>query len=296
MRVRINPDFNAAASIDTIHARPANDLAIGADVRAMPRYHSTMKIASWNVNSLKVRMPHLEAWCQHAQPDVLALQEIKMETAAFPSDAIRALGYEAVVSGQKTYNGVAILSRLPMRDPLAEVAGYADEQRRLLAATVGELRVINLYVVNGQEVGSDKYRYKLEWLDAVTAWIADEMRQHPNVVVLGDFNIAPEDRDVHDPEAWFEQVLCSTPERNALGRMLALGLHDSFRLRENAAAQYSWWDYRAAGFRRNNGLRIDLVLVSEALRSRVSAVGIDREPRSWERPSDHAPVWVEIGA
>jgi exodeoxyribonuclease-3 len=253
-----------------------------------------MKIASWNVNSLKVRMPHFEAWVQAAQPDVVALQEIKMESGGFPLDAMRALGYEAVVSGQKTYNGVAILSRTPIRDALTDVAGYADEQRRILAATIGDLRVINLYVVNGQAVGSDKFRYKLEWLEAVTAWIALEAKQHPNLIVLGDFNIAPDDRDVHDPEAWFEQILCSTPERDALKRLSALGLHDSFRLREADGGHYSWWDYRAAGFRRNQGLRIDLVLVSEALRARVSAVGIDREPRSWERPSDHAPVWVEL--
>ena len=255
-----------------------------------------MKIASWNVNSLKVRMPHLEAWCQAAQPDVIALQEIKMETGAFPLAAMGALGYEAVVSGQKTYNGVAILSRTPMCDALAEVSGYADEQRRLLAATVGDLRIVNLYVVNGQDTLSDKYRYKLQWLEAVTAWIATEIKQHPNLIVLGDFNIAPEDRDVHDPEAWFEQVLCSTPERDAFKRLQALGLHDSFRLREPAGGHYSWWDYRAAAFRRNIGLRIDLVLVSDALRERVLAAGIDREPRTWERPSDHAPVWVEIAA
>jgi exodeoxyribonuclease III len=253
-----------------------------------------MKIASWNVNSLKVRMPHFDAWVQATQPDVIALQEIKMETASFPLDAMRALGYEAVVSGQKTYNGVAILSRTPIHDALTDVAGYTDEQRRILAATIGDLRVINLYVVNGQEVGSDKYHYKLQWFEAVTAWIAGELRQHPNLIVLGDFNIAPEDRDVHDPEAWFEQVLCSTPERDAFKRLSALGLHDSFRLREAHGGHFSWWDYRAAAFRRNQGLRIDLVLVSEALRARVSAVGIDREPRTWERPSDHAPVWVEL--
>lgn len=219
-----------------------------------------------------------------------------METGAFPLEAMRALGYEALVSGQKTYNGVAMLSRTPMRDALTDIAGYADEQRRLLAATIGDLRVVNLYVVNGQDIASDKYRYKLDWLHAVTDWIARELELHPNLIVLGDFNVAPEDRDVHDPEAWFEQVLCSTPERDALKRLLALGLHDSFRLREAAGGHYSWWDYRAAAFRRNLGMRIDLVLVSEALRTRVSGVGIDRAPRTWERPSDHAPVWVEIAA
>jgi exodeoxyribonuclease-3 len=253
-----------------------------------------MKIASWNVNSLKVRMPHLEEWLALAQPDVVALQEIKMESAAFPADAVRALGYEAVVSGQKTYNGVAILARQAPGEPLAEIPGFADEQRRVLAATVGDLRIVDLYVVNGQEVGSDKYRYKLDWLAAVTAWLREELARHPRMVVLGDFNIAPDDRDVHDPEAWHEQVLCSSAERAALREIMALGLHDSFRLKDDAPGQFTWWDYRQAAFRRNLGLRIDLVLVSEALRGAVAAVGIDRTPRTWERPSDHAPVWVEL--
>lgn len=253
-----------------------------------------MKIASWNVNSLKVRLPHLETWLASAQPDVLVLQEIKMETAAFPTEALRALGYEAVVSGQKTYNGVAILARSMPCDPVAEIPGFADEQRRVLAASIGDLRVIDLYVVNGQEVGSDKYRYKLDWLAAVTNWVRDELARHPNLVVLGDFNIAPDDRDVHDPEAWHEQILCSSAERQALRRLLDLGLHDSFRLKDDRPGQFSWWDYRQAAFRRNLGLRIDLVLISDALRDRLKAAGIDREPRTLERPSDHAPVWVEI--
>ena len=253
-----------------------------------------MKIASWNVNSLKVRMPHLEEWLAMSKPDIVALQEIKMETKAFPTDALRALGYETVASGQKTYNGVAILARTAPTDVVTDIPGFADEQRRVLAATVGDLRIVDLYVVNGQEVGSDKYRYKLDWLAAVTDWLRDEIANHPKLVVLGDFNIAPDDRDVHDPEAWHEQVLCSTPERDALKRLLALGLHDSFRLKDDSPGQFSWWDYRQAAFRRNLGLRIDLVLVSDMLRSSVQSVGIDRIPRTWERPSDHAPAWVEL--
>lgn len=253
-----------------------------------------MKIASWNVNSLKVRMPHLEEWLATAQPDVVALQEIKMETDKFPWDAIRALGYEAVVSGQKTYNGVAILARSPPADVVDAIPGFADEQRRVLAATVGDLRIIDLYVVNGQAVDSDKYRYKLDWLAAVTEWLRDELARHPKTVVLGDFNIAPDDRDVHDPEAWFGQVLCSPPERAALKRILDLGFSDSFRMHDDNAGQFSWWDYRQAAFRRNLGLRIDLVLVSAALRDAVTSAGIDRTPRTWDRASDHAPVWVAL--
>lgn len=255
-----------------------------------------MKIAAWNVNSLKVRLPHLEEWVRLAQPDVLALQETKLEDTAFPHAAIEALGYTArAVSGQKTYNGVALLARAPIEDVVAGIPGWDDPQRRALAGTVGGVRVIDLYVVNGAEVGSDKYRYKLEWLSRVRAWIADELRRHPRLVVLGDFNIAPDDRDVHDPAAWHEQVLCSTPEREALRSLLDLGLHDSFRLLHDEPAQFSWWDYRQGAFRRNLGLRIDLVLVSDALRGELREAGIDRVPRTWERPSDHAPVWARFG-
>ena len=210
-----------------------------------------MKVASWNVNSLKVRMPHLEEWLALAKPDVVALQEIKMETNAFPTDALRALGYESVACGQN--------------DVVTDIPDFADEQRRVIAATIGDLRIIDLYVVNGQAIGSDKYRYKLDWLAAVTDWLRIEMARHPKLIVLGDFNIAPDDRDVHDPEAWHDQVLCSKPERDALKRILDLGLHDSFRIKDDNPAQFSWWDYRQAAFRRNLGLRIDLVLLSDAL-------------------------------
>lgn len=254
-----------------------------------------MKIASWNVNSLKVRMPHLTDWLASRQPDVVGLQETKCEDHAFPDTELAALGYRSVFDGQKTYNGVALLSRQPASEVQRGIPGFADEQKRAIAASFSELRVIDLYVVNGKAVGDEKYDYKLRWLEAVQAWVAEELKRHPKLVVLGDFNIAPDDRDVHDPEGWREQILCSTPEREALQRLCALGLHDSFRLHSQEAGQFSWWDYRAAGFRRNLGLRIDLVLVSDALKASCCAASIDREPRTWERPSDHAPVLAEFG-
>jgi len=253
-----------------------------------------MKVASWNVNSLNVRLPHVERWCAQARPDVLALQETKQEDAKFPRAAIEALGYHVAFSGQKTYNGVALLARTPVQDVLTDLPGLDDTQRRILVATVGDVRFVNLYVVNGQAVGSEKYAYKLDWLAKVSAFLAEEIRRHPRMVVMGDFNIAPDDRDVHDPAAWHEQILCSTPERDALRRLLDLGLVDSFRLFNEEAGHYSWWDYRQAAFRRNLGLRIDLVLASEALRGRCRTASIEREPRTWERASDHTPVVLEI--
>lgn len=254
-----------------------------------------MKIASWNVNSLKVRLPHLRDWLGSAQPDVVALQETKTEDSKFPREEIAALGYRSVFSGQKTYNGVALLAREEPHDIVTDIPGLDDPQRRILVATIGAVRVANLYVVNGQEVGSEKYQYKLSWLAKVCEFLAAELRRHPQLVVLGDFNIAPDDRDVHDPAAWHEQILCSTPERNALKSMLDLGLHDTFRLFENNGGHYSWWDYRQGAFRRNLGLRIDLILASAALRARCAASTIDRVPRTWERASDHAPVTLELG-
>ena len=253
-----------------------------------------MKIASWNVNSLNVRLPHLLQWLPQAGYDVLALQETKLEDARFPREAIAELGYHSVFTGQKTYNGVAILTREAPRDVLTDIPGYPHEHRRVIAATVGDVRIVNLYVVNGQEVGSEKYAFKLEWLAAVARWLAEELRAHPKMVVLGDFNIAPDDRDVHDPKRWREKILCSTPEREALAALLALGLHDGFRLFNDEAGHHSWWDYRLAAFQRGWGLRIDLALVSEALRAHCTGAGIDRTPREWERPSDHTPVWVDI--
>lgn len=252
------------------------------------------KIASWNVNSLNVRLPHVLAWCQAAQPDILALQETKLVDEKFPAEELLAAGYHSVFSGQKTYNGVAILSREPATDPVTDIPGLDDPQRRILAATIGDIRVIDLYVVNGSEVGSEKFAYKLHWLEHVTAWIKDELSRHEKVVVLGDFNIAPDDRDVHDPEAWHEKILCSTPERNALQAIYDLGLSDTFRLFEQEERIYSWWDYRMNAFRRKMGLRIDLVLASEALRQRCTASYVDIEPRRQERPSDHAPAVAEF--
>ncbi len=255
-----------------------------------------MKIASWNVNSLNVRLPHLQEWLKSAQPDVVGLQETKLEDAKFPDDALLELGYRSVFAGQKTYNGVALVSKQSAEAVQVGIPGFEDEQKRVIAASFGDVRVVNLYVVNGKAVGDEKYDYKLRWLDAVHAWLAEEIVRYPKLVVVGDFNIAPDDRDVHDPEAWHEKILCSTPERAALKRLLDLGLHDSFRLHNDEAGQFSWWDYRAAGFRRNLGLRIDLLLISEALRAGCSASIIEREPRTWERPSDHTPVWVELEA
>ena len=254
-----------------------------------------MKIASWNVNSLNVRLPHLQQWLAGAAPDVVGLQETKLDDPRFPDTELIGLGYRSVFVGQKTYNGVAILSREPAADVQIGIPGFDDEQKRVIAATVGGVRVINLYVVNGQDVGTDKYAYKLRWLDAVHDWVADELQRHPQLVVLGDFNIAPDARDVHDPAVWNEhRILTSAAERAALQRLLDLGLHDAFRLHHDDAGVFSWWDYRQAAFRRNLGLRIDLTLVSEALRARCSGADIDREPRTWERPSDHAPAWVEL--
>jgi exodeoxyribonuclease-3 len=254
-----------------------------------------MKIASWNVNSLNVRLPHLQRWLDEAKPDVVALQETKQEDHKFPEDALLELGYRSVFCGQKTYNGVAIVSRLPFSgESITAIPGFEDPQKRVLAATVGDVRIVDLYVVNGEAVGSEKFDYKLRWLAAVREWLREEIATHPNLVVLGDFNIAPDDRDVHDPKRWHEKILCSTPEREAYRALLDLGLHDSFRLFNDEAGHHSWWDYRLAAFQRGWGLRIDLVLVSEALKARCAAAGIDREPRTWERPSDHAPAWVEL--
>lgn len=254
-----------------------------------------MKIASWNVNSLNVRLPHLEQWLEAFAPDVVGLQETKLEDDRFPDTALAALGYRSVFSGQKTYNGVAIVSREPATDMQIGIPGFEDEQRRVIAATVDGVRIINLYVVNGQDVGTDKYAYKLRWLEAVHGWIATELQSHPELVVMGDFNIAPDDRDVHDPEVWNDQhILTSTAERAALQGLLDLGLHDAFRLHHDEGGIFSWWDYRQAAFRRDMGLRIDLTLISDALKARCVAAGIDREPRTWERPSDHTPAWVQL--
>ena len=253
-----------------------------------------MKIATWNVNSLNVRLPHVLEWLSAHEPDVLVLQEIKQVTEAFPEQALAEAGYKSAASGQKTYNGVATISRQEPLDPVTDFPGFEDPQRRILATTISGVRVIDLYVPNGQTVGSEKYQYKLRWLEALRGFLKEELESHPNLVVLGDFNIAPEDRDVYDPVKWGDAVLCSPPERQALGDLLKLGLHDVFRRFDQAEKSFSWWDYRAAGFRRNAGLRIDLILASSAMAGVCQASYIDKEPRTWERPSDHAPVIAEF--
>lgn len=257
-----------------------------------------VKIASWNVNSLNVRLPQVLAWTDVARPDILAVQETKLPNDRFPVEALAEAGYRSVFSGQPTYNGVALLSREPASGVVTDIPGFDDPQRRILAASVpsalGDIRVVNLYVVNGGEVGSEKFAYKLSWLEKVSAWLAAEAAQHRNLVVLGDFNIAPEDRDVHDPAAWREKILCSTPEREALQGILRHGLYDTFRLFGQEENVFSWWDYRMNAFRRKLGLRIDLVLVSKSMADRCIASYVDIEPRRQERPSDHAPAVAEF--
>ena len=253
-----------------------------------------MKFATWNVNSLNVRLPHVLDWLQSNQPDVLCLQETKQEDHKFPYADLQAIGYQAVHIGQKTYNGVAIISRHAMTDIQHNIPQFADEQQRVIAATIAGKRVVCAYIPNGQAVDSDKYQYNLRWLTALNDWLKNELSLHPNLLLLGDYNIAPEDRDCHDPSAWLGQVLVSPAERAAFQALLDLGLHDSFRLFDQADKSFSWWDYRMMGFRRNLGMRIDHILVSDALKSHCAAAHIDKAPRKLERPSDHTPVVLEL--
>ena len=253
-----------------------------------------MKIASWNVNSMKVRLPHVVEWLQNHEPDVLVLQEIKQLTENFPTEALQEIGYHSIASGQKTYNGVAVISKSPATNPVTDFPDLDDPQRRILASTVDGIRIVDLYIPNGSEVGSEKYEYKLNWLQSLRNFLEAEMQGHENVVVLGDFNIAPADADVYDPEKWGDAILCSPLEREALGKLFDLGLTDVFRKFEHPEGTFSWWDYRAAGFRRNAGLRIDLILTSDSMTERCKASYVDKEPRAWERPSDHAPVVAEF--
>ncbi len=253
-----------------------------------------MKLATWNVNSLKVRLPHVLDWLTQHEPDVLCLQETKLTDDKFPAAALREAGYEAIYSGQKTYNGVAILSRTPALDAVTGIPGYDDPQRRVLAATVSDVRIVCVYVPNGENVDSPKYQYKLQWFEALREWLQEELARRPRIAVLGDFNIAPEDRDVHDPQRWAGQVLCSEAERNALNALIAIGFKDSFRLFDQPERSYTWWDYRLLAFPRKRGLRIDHVLLSPQLASACSTCTIDIEPRGLERPSDHAPVIAEL--
>ena len=253
-----------------------------------------MKIATWNVNSLKVRLPQVLDWIGAHQPDVLALQETKLTDENFPAPDLEAAGYRASFSGQKTYNGVALLSRSPIEKVDTGFPDLETADKRTIAATIDGVRVVNLYVVYGQAVGTVIYEFKLRWLRAVEDYLRKQTETFEDVVVVGDFNIAPEDRDVHDPEAWREQILCSTPERDALKRILNLGFHDVFRKFDQEDKSFSWWDYRQAAFRRNMGLRIDLVLATDRLLEACVGSHIDKQPRKNERPSDHAPVVAEF--
>jgi exodeoxyribonuclease-3 len=253
-----------------------------------------VRLASWNVNSLNVRLPHVLRWLDANPVEVLALQETKLADAKFPVAELRQAGYEAIYTGQPTYNGVAILSRLPMQEVMSDLPGPADAQRRFIAATIAGIRVINLYVPNGQAVGTDKYAYKLAWLEQLHDFLINELERYPHLLMMGDYNIAPEPRDVHDPDAWEGKVLFSEAERAALRRLLALGLQDSLRLITQEAGIYSWWDYRLNAFKRKLGLRIDLILLSRALAASCRNAYVDKEPRAWERPSDHAPAVVEL--
>jgi exodeoxyribonuclease-3 len=255
-----------------------------------------MKLATWNVNSIKVRLPQLLPWLAESKPDIVCLQELKTEDSAFPREALEAAGYACAVHGQRTYNGVAILARTPLEDVAAGIPGHEDDQRRVIAATTGGLRVVSVYCPNGQAVGSEKYDYKLRWFAALRAYLETELAARPRLAVAGDFNVAPEDRDVHDPKAWEGQVLASEPERAAWRALLAVGLKDSFRLFQQPERTFSWWDYRMMAFRRNAGLRIDHILLSDALTGSCTSAYVDKALRKLERPSDHAPVIAELRA
>jgi len=253
-----------------------------------------LKVATWNVNSLNVRLPHVLDWLRDTQPDVLCLQETKQEDGKFPYDALKQAGYDAVHIGQKTYNGVAILSRHPLTNIQCNIPDFDDDQQRIIAADINDVRVVCAYIPNGQALDSDKYQYKMRWLNALNQWLKTELASHPKLLLLGDYNIAPEDRDCHDPAVWVGHVLVSPPEREAFQQLINLGLHDSFRLFEQPEKSFSWWDYRMAGFRRNLGLRIDHILVSDALKPFCTAAYIDKAPRKLERPSDHTPVVLQL--
>jgi exodeoxyribonuclease III len=253
-----------------------------------------MRIATWNVNSLKIRLAHLLDWLADARPDVVCLQETKIEDDKFPAAELRAAGYQAVYCGQKAYNGVAILARSEISAVAHGIPGFADDPKRVIAATVQGTRIVGLYAPNGQAPGSDKYAYKMRWYEALARWLRDELARTPSLAVLGDMNVAPQDRDVHDPKRWEGQIHVSAPEREALAQVLEAGFADAFRLFEQPERLYSWWDYRLAAFARNWGLRIDLILLSPELARRCTACTIDKAPRKRERPSDHAPVVADL--
>ena len=241
-----------------------------------------------------MRLPHVLDWLKENPIDVLCLQETKQEDSKFPYDDLKNAGYNAIHNGQKTYNGVAILSKHEMTDVEHGIAGSDDEQKRVISATINGVRVVCVYIVNGQAVDSEKYAYKMRWLEALITWLAGELQKYPNLVLLGDYNIAPEDRDCHDPAAWVGQILVSPREREMFEKIIALGLHDSFRLFNSEPKNFTWWDYRMMGFRRNFGMRIDHILVSEALKEKCESCNIDKTPRKLERPSDHTPVVLTL--
>lgn len=253
-----------------------------------------MKLATWNVNSLKVRLPQVIEWLKINQPDILCLQETKLSDENFPEHEIAAIGYHSIYTGQKTYNGVAIISKQKGDKIFTALPDFLDEQKRIIAATYNDVRIISVYVPNGEAVESEKYSYKLRWLPALNRWVEIELKNYAKVALLGDFNIAPEDRDVFDPEMWRDKVLCTVPERDAFQNLLSLGFFDSFRLFEKPDKSYTWWDYRMMAFRLNRGLRIDHILLSDALAKTCVACDIDKGMRKIERPSDHAPLMVEL--
>lgn len=254
----------------------------------------SFRLATWNVNSLKVRLPHLLDWLSAARPDVVCLQETKTEDANFPVSELERAGYQSVYCGQKAYNGVAILSRGPITDVAHGIPDFADDPKRTIAATIGDIRVVCLYAPNGEAPGTDKYAYKLRWYEALARWLKDELARRPRLAALGDMNVAPEDRDVHDPKRWEGKIHVSEPERKALRSVLAIGLADAFRLFAQPEKMFSWWDYRLKAFERGWGLRIDLVMLSSELAARCTACTIDTAPRALERPSDHAPVIADL--
>jgi exodeoxyribonuclease III len=254
----------------------------------------TFRLATWNVNSLKVRLPHLLDWLAQARPDAVCLQETKVEDANFPLVDVQAAGYQAVYCGQKAYNGVAILARSALTEVQHGIPHFADDPKRVIAATAGDFRIVCLYAPNGQSLESEKYLYKLRWYEALASWLKDDLGRYPRLAVLGDLNVAPQDRDVHDPKRWEGQIHVSAPERAAIRRLIDLGLADAFRLFPQPEKMFSWWDYRLLAFQRNWGLRIDHILLAPQLAARCTACTIDTSPRKLERPSDHAPVIADL--
>ena len=253
-----------------------------------------MKIVSWNVNGIRARIDHIVAWIEENQPDVLALQETKVMDELFPHEPFEAMSYVVETFGQKSYNGVANITKNPSEHTNKGITGFDDPQTRVLSTTHDGVRVVNVYVPNGQAVGTEKFLYKLEWLNHLKIMLDNDLKEYPKMVVLGDFNIAPSDEDIHDPDEWKDKILCSDQERSALEEILSLGFHDSFRLFEKGPGFHSWWDYRAAAYRRGLGLRIDLLLASDELKSACKKGYIDEKPRALEKPSDHTPVVIEI--